>query len=118
MEVTGRSGRPLKGLKPEQFTITDDGQDQKVSIFSYEDIEAVETAPDADTAPIVLAVDTPSDAAAQVESEQARNRRLLVTVLRLTSLGNDDLIRAHDAAVKFVKQQMTKADLVSVVSFS
>ena len=118
VEVTGRDGRPLKGLKPEQFTVTDDGQDQKVSIFSYEDIEAVETAPDADTAPIVLAVDTPSDAAAQVEGEQARNRRLLVMFFDLTSLGNDDLIRAHDAAVKFVKQQMTKADLVSVVSFS
>ena len=36
----------------------------------------------------------------------------------LTSLGNDDLVRAHDAAAKFVKQQMTKADLVSVVVFS
>ncbi|HWF37805.1 MAG TPA: VWA domain-containing protein [Candidatus Acidoferrales bacterium] len=118
VEVTGRDGKPLKGLKPEQFTVTDDGQDQKVSIFSYEDIEAIETAPDADTAPIVLAVDTPSDAVGQQEGEQARNRRLLVLFFDLTSLGNDDLIRAHDAAVKFVNQQMTHADLVSVVSFS
>src|SRR5581483_1711654 len=74
VEVAGRDGKPLKGLKPEQFSITDDGQDQKVSIFSYEDIESIETAPDADTAPIVLAVDTPNDAAAQQEGEQARNR--------------------------------------------
>ena len=118
VEVTGRDGKPLKGLKPEQFTVTDDGQDQRVSIFSYEDIEAIETAPNADTAPIVLAVDTPNDAVAQQEGEQARNRRLLVLFFDLTSLANDDLIRAHDAAVKFVKQQMTKADLVSVVSFS
>ena len=118
VEVTDRSGEPVKGLKADQFTVTDDGQAQKVSIFSYEDIEAVETAPDTDTKPIVLAVDTPTDAAAQAEGEQARNRRLMVLLFDLTSLGNDDLIRAHDAALKFVKQQMTKADLVSVVSLS
>src|ERR1700722_12909600 len=59
VEVTDRSGKPLKALQSDQFSITDDGQSQKVSIFSYEDIEAVETAADSDTKPIVLAVDTP-----------------------------------------------------------
>jgi VWFA-related protein len=118
VEVTDRSGKPVKGLRSDQFTITDDGQGQKVSIFSYEDIEAVETASDTDTKPIVIAVDSPSDAAAQTAGEQARDRRMLVLFFDLTSLGNDDLMRAHDAAAKFVKQQMTKADLVSVVIFS
>ena len=118
VEVTDRSGKPVKGLTADQFTITDDGQGQKVSIFSYEDIEAVETASETDTKPIVIAVDSPSDAAAQTAGEQARDRRMLVLFFDLTSLGPDDLIRAHDAAAKFVKQQMTKADLVSVVVLS
>ena len=118
VEVTDRSGKPLKGLKADQFAVTDDGQAQKVSIFSYEDIEAVEAAPDTDSKPIVLAVDSATDAAAEAEGEQARDRRLMVLFFDLTSLGNDDLIRAHDAALKFVKQQMSNADLVSVVSFS
>jgi VWFA-related protein len=118
VEVTDRSGKPVKGLKADRFTISDDGQGQRVSIFSYEDIEAVETASDTDTKPIVVAVDSPSDAAAQSAGEQARDRRLLVLFFDLTSLGNDDLIRAHDAAAKFVRQQMTKADLVSIVAFS
>jgi VWFA-related protein len=118
VEVTDRSGKPLKGLKADQITITDDGQAQKVSIFSYQDIEAVETASDSDTKPIVVAVDSPSDAAAQAAGEQVRDRRMLVLFFDLTALGVDDLVRAHDAAAKFVKQQMTKADLVSVVVFS
>lgn len=118
VEVTDGSGKPLKGLKAGQFTVTDDGQPQQVSIFSYEDIEAVESAPDTSAAPIVLAVDTPNNAVAQQEGEQARNRRLLVLFFDLTSLGNDDVFRAHDAALKFVKQQMSRADLVSVVSLS
>jgi len=118
VEVEDRSGKPVKGLKAGQFTITDDGQGQKVSVFSYEDIEAVETASDAETKPVVIAVDSLSDSAAQTAGEQARDRRMLVLFFDLTSLGPDDLIRAHDAAAKFVKQQMTKADLVSVVIFS
>src|ERR1700690_1361397 len=118
VEVTDRSGKPVKGLKADQFTITDDGTGQQVSIFSYEDIEAVETAGEIDTKPIVIAVDSPSDAAAASAGEQARDRRMLVLFFDLTSLGNDDLMRAHDAAAKFVKPQMAKADLVSVVIFS
>jgi len=118
VEVTDRSGKPVKGLKADQFTITDDGQAQRVSIFSYEDIEAVETASDAKVKPVVIAVDSPSDAAAEIAGEQARDRRMLVLFFDLTSMAPDDLVRAHDAAAKFVKQQMTKADLVSVVIFS
>jgi VWFA-related protein len=118
VEVTDRSGKPVKGLRADQFSISDDGQGQRVSIFAYEDIEAVETASEAETKPIVIAVDSPSDAAAQNAGEQARDRRMLVLFFDLTSLAQDDLIRAHDAAAKFVKQQMTKADLVAVLSFS
>ena len=36
----------------------------------------------------------------------------------MTSMETDDILRAHDAARKFLKQQMTPADLVSVVVFS
>ena len=105
VEVTDRSGKPVKGLKADQFTITDDGQGQQVSIFSYEDIEAVETASEIDTKPIVIAVDSPSDAAAVSAGEQARDRRMLVLFFDLTSLGPDDIIRAHDAAAKFVREK-------------
>ena len=52
VQVTDKNGKPIKGLKADQFSLTDDSQAQKVSIFSYEDIEAVETAkaPDPTTA--------------------------------------------------------------------
>src|SRR5580700_10170493 len=120
VEVTGKSGKAIKGLRADQFVVTDDGKPQAISTFSYEDIERVETAEAEDAKPIVVPVDnegpdTPSAAAA---SEQLRDRRLLVLFFDLTSMQPDDLIRAHDAAAKFVKQQMTKADVVAVVAFS
>ena len=120
VEVTDKSGKAIKGLRADQFVVTDDGKPQAISTFSYEDIERVETAPAEDAKPMVVPVDnegpnTPSAAAA---SEQLRDRRLIVLFFDLTSMQPDDLIRAHDAAAKFVKQQMTKADVVAVVAFS
>jgi VWFA-related protein len=118
VEVTDRSGKPVKGLRADQFSITDNGQGQKISIFSYQDIEAVESAVASDVKPMVIPVDSPTAAAAQAAGEQARDRRLMVLFFDLTSMATDDVLRAHDAADKFVKQQMTKADLVAVVTFS
>jgi len=120
VEVTDKSGKPIKGLRADQFTITDDGKPQAISSFSYADIESIETAGTDDSKPIVVPVDndgpnTPSAAAA---SDQLRDRRLLVLFFDLTSMQPDDLIRAHDAGEKFVKQQMTKADVVAIVAFS
>jgi len=117
VEVTDRSGKPVKGLKASQFSVTDDGKPQPISTFSYEDIEAVETAGETSAKPLVIAVDSPTPAAAEAAGEQTRDRRMIVLFFDLTSLATEDLLRAHDAAEKFLKQQMTPADLAAVVVF-
>ena len=120
VEVTDKSGKPMKGLTANQFTITDEGKPQAITSFSYSDIEAIETATADDTKPIVVSVDNdgPNSPSADAISEALRDRRLIVLFFDLTSMQTDDLIRAHDAADKFVKQQMTKADVVAVIVFS
>ncbi len=120
VEVTDKSGKPIKGLKQDQFIITDDGKRQSISTFLYSDIESIETAGTEDAKPIVVPVDNegPNAPSAEALSDQLRDRRLIVLFFDLTSMQPDDLIRAHDAADKFVKQQMTKADIVALVAFS
>src|SRR5580658_7498748 len=120
VEVTDKSGKPIKGLTANQFTITDEGKLQAITSFSFADIEAIETATADDTKPIVVAVDNdgPNSPSADAISDALRDRRLIVLFFDLTAMQTDDLIRAHDAADKFVKQQMTKADVVAVVVFS
>ncbi|MGC1968055.1 MAG: VWA domain-containing protein, partial [Candidatus Acidiferrales bacterium] len=110
----------MKGLTANQFTITDEGKPQAITSFSYSDIEAIETATADDTKPIVVSVDNdgPNSPSADAISEALRDRRLIVLFFDLTSMQTDDLIRAHDAADKFVKQQMTEADVVAVIVFS
>jgi VWFA-related protein len=119
VEVTDHSGNPIKGLRPEQFTVSDNGKAQKISIFTYEDIEAVEkaTAENSNAKPIVVPVDSPTPVAAEDLSNEVRDRRMLVFFFDLTSMGNDDLRRARLAAQKFVDQQITPADLVAIVTF-
>src|SRR5580658_8614867 len=120
VEVSDKSGKPIKGLTANQFTITDEGKPQAITSFSFADIEAIETATADDSKPIVVAVDNdgPNSPSADAISDALRDRRLIVLFFDLTSMQSDDLIRAHDAADKFVKQQMSKADVVAVVVFS
>src|ERR1700747_1011971 len=51
VEVTDKAGKPVKGLTPEQFTITENGKAQKISIFTFQDIEKMETVKADDTNP-------------------------------------------------------------------
>ncbi len=120
VEVTDKSGKPMKGLRADQFVVTDDGKAQTIANFYYADIEAVETAAADDSTPIVVPVDNsgPDTPAAAAANDQLRDRRLLVFFFDLTTMQSDDLTRAHDAAAKFLKTQMTKADVVAVVTFS
>lgn len=118
VEVNDRSGKPIIGLKPSQFSISDNGKPQQITNFSYSDIEKIETAGETKAEPIVVPVDSGDPAAPQAVSEAIRNRRLIVLFFDLTSMETDDLTRAHDSALKFVRQQMTAADLVAMVTFS
>jgi VWFA-related protein len=117
VEVTDGSGKAIKGLRQDQFEITDDGKGQKISSYSYSDIEKVETATEDNAKPIVIPVDNEGPGAAAV-ADTARDRRMIVMFFDMSSMETDDILRAHSAAQKFLKQQMTPADLVSVVVFS
>ncbi|HEY4708848.1 MAG TPA: VWA domain-containing protein [Candidatus Acidoferrales bacterium] len=116
--VTDGSGKPIKGLRADQFVVTDDGKQQKISSFSYSDIEKVETATEQNATPIVVPVDNDGPGAAEAVTDTVRDRRMIVLFFDMTSMETDDILRAHTAAQKFLKQQMTPADLVSVVVFS
>ena len=115
VQVTGRDGRPVKGLPQSQFSITEDGKPQKISTFEYNDIEQIETAGSGDTAPVTVplgTVSTPEEIKAVV-----RDHRMIVLFFDLTSLQAEDLLRSTRAAQKYLQEQMTPADLVGIVAF-
>src|ERR1700720_1418606 len=115
VQITNRDGKPVKGLKQEQFTVTEDGKPQKISTFEYNDIERVETAGKGEEAPITV----PLGMVASPEQIKAvvRDHRMIVMFFDLTSLQAEDLLRSTRAAQKYLQEQMTPADLVAVVAF-
>ncbi|MGH9703406.1 MAG: VWA domain-containing protein, partial [Candidatus Acidiferrales bacterium] len=115
VEVTDRSGKPILGLKPEQFTITEDDHAQKISSFEYSDIEKIETAGTAGEGPVVVAL--AGSASPESIREEVRDRRLIVIFFDMSSMQSDELLRARDSALKFVQKKMSPADLVAVVTF-
>jgi len=113
--VTDRDGKLLKGLRQDQFGIAEDGKDQKISTFDYYDVEKLEKADAAETAPITVPIG--SVAPAEEVRQRIRDRRMIVLFFDLTSLQPNDLTRGTLAAKQFLSKQMTPADLVGVVVF-
>ncbi|MHB8755453.1 MAG: VWA domain-containing protein [Candidatus Acidiferrales bacterium] len=114
-EVTGRDGKAIRGLRADQFTLLEDGKPQKILSFVYSDIESLETAGKTNGPPVVIPLEPASGAPNQDLSAMVRDHRMILLFFDLSSLRNDELLRARDAALKFVQEQMTSADLVSVV---
>ncbi len=115
VQVADRTGKPVKGLKPEQFTLLEDDKAQRISSFDYYDIERVETAGGEDTRPVTIALGAVQ--APEKVRETVRDRRLIVLFFDMTSLEPDELLRSTGAAERFLREQMTLADLVAVAAF-
>lgn len=128
--LKGKDGKPIEGLKPNDFTITEDGKPQKITVFEFQTLEdqaepalvpkpaekVAEAAPPAPPAvkpvtAIQIAPEKPGDI-------KYRDRRLLVMFFDLTSMPIQDQIRAQNSALKFLRTQMTKSDLMAMMTFS
>lgn len=117
VRVTDKAGKPITDLKPDQFTVAEENQTQKISSFEYNNIEGVERAHVANASPIVVPMGTLPPPKPEYVHEAVRDHRLIVLFFDLTSLQNDDLLRSQQAAEKYIAEQISPADLVAVALF-
>jgi VWFA-related protein len=115
VRVTDRNGKPIRELKPEQFTVFEDDKSQKVSTFQYFDVATIETA--GTTEPKRIVVPLAGVAPAESVQQEIQNRRLIVLFYDMTSMHPDALLRAVKSGEQFLRAQMSPVDLVSVVAF-
>jgi VWFA-related protein len=131
--VKGKDGQPIKGLKPSDFTITEDGKKQDIRVFTFQELEetvapppvpaikptAVKSVEAASTPAVVVKSVTANQIAPSKPGEvKYKDRRLMVLFFDMTSMPIQDQIRAQTAAQKFLKTQMTPSDLMAIMTFS
>jgi VWFA-related protein len=117
VRVTDKAGNPITGLKPEQFSVTEENQAQKIASFEYNDIEGVERAHVANALPIVVPMGTLPPPKPEYVHAAVRDHRLIILYFDLTSLQNDDLLRSQQAAEKYIASEISPADLVAIAYF-
>jgi len=120
--VKGKNGMPVEGLTAKDFIVTEDGVAQTISVFEYQKLPEVPSAPlPADPIGVIdpmpklpktqIAPETPGDI-------KYRDKRLLALYFDLTAMPIPDQLRALSAAQKFISTQMTPADLMAIMTFS
>jgi VWFA-related protein len=117
--VRDKNGNFVRNLKPEDFTVLEDGKPQKIVSFDLENTDAV---PPTQVAQAQLLHTPTSKTAAAPQNEVAgalgafKDRRLIILFFDLTSMDSDAVDLAVTSAEKYVDKQMMPADLVAVVS--
>ena len=117
--VRDKQGSLVRGLGQDAFSIFEDGKQQRISSFDFENVDALATAGSA--GPTVSGTAGPLKIIGtnvQVNKEDLKNHRLIVLFFDFTAMESDDIDRAVSAAQKYVNKQMAPADLVAVISLA
>ncbi|HVO97033.1 MAG TPA: VWA domain-containing protein [Bryobacteraceae bacterium] len=119
--VKDKSGNPIEGLTAKDFTVTEDGAPQEIKFFEYQKVEEIlaKAEPLPPVGPPVYFEKLPhSQIAGEVPGQTLyKDHRLLALYFDLTAMPPQDQLRALTAAQKFIKTQMTPADLVAIMQY-
>jgi VWFA-related protein len=110
-----RTGELVRGLKQSDFSIYENGKQQRVSTFDFETVEMATPLNEATVSGLAVGNST-NKAAVVAKPEELRNHRLIVMFFDLTSMQPEDLDRSVAAAQEFLRAKMQPADLVALIS--
>jgi VWFA-related protein len=121
VEVTDKNGKPVEGLSAKDFIVTEDGTPQEISFFEFQKLPgAAEAVPLPEPArPLPRAKLPRTQITPEVPGNlQYSERRLLALYFDMSAMPGADQLRALNAAKKFIRTQMTEADLMSIMMYS
>ncbi len=120
--VTDKKGAPIEGLTAKDFNVTENGVPQTVRFFEHQDLPRTAGAPANRSEPEhvhiydKLGLTKISPEAPGVT--HYKDRRLLALYFDMTAMPPSDQLRALAAAQKFIRTQMTPADLMAILRYS
>jgi VWFA-related protein len=116
--VRDRGGRPVHGLTAGHFTVTEDGVEQTIRLFEHQTLAGAAALPDPGRVAALPRLRYTQIGAGPQGTLRYRDRRLLALYFDLSTMPPPDQVRALEAARRFVRTQMTAADLVALLAYS
>jgi len=122
--VRDKNDNFIRDLKPQDFSVLEDGKKQEIISVDVENTDSVVKA-ESPTTP-VLGNLSPSPTPASppnakpnpANESELKDRRLIVLFFDLTSMQPEEIDRAAKSALDYTAERMAPADLVSVVTLS
>ncbi len=121
--VKDKAGKPVEGLTAKDFSVTEDGVVQKLSFAEYQKLpENATPLPPQTTGKEDIKIYNRL-ASSQISGETAgqikyKDHRLLVLYFDMTAMPPTDQLRSLIAAEKFVRENMTAADLLGIMRYA
>ena len=119
--VKDKNGNFINGLTAKDFTISEDGAPQTIRFCEHQKLSSAPPLPvtptDEEEITIYKKLERTHVAAEQPDSTKYRDHRLIVLYFDMTAMPPEDQMRALAAAEKFVRAQMTSADLISIMRY-
>jgi VWFA-related protein len=120
--VTDKKGSPVEGLTAKDFTVAEDGVAQAIRFFDHQNLPQTSGAAPAESQPEHIHI-YDKLGRTQISREEPGNarykdRRLLALYFDMMAMPPGDQLRALAAAEKFIRTQMTPADLLAILRYS
>src|SRR5208283_225562 len=114
-----KTGKPIEGLKPSDFTVLEDGKPQKISVFEFQKL-AMDPEPPPPPPTLADQKELPQDSKTVITTEspghiQYHDKRLLVLFFDFTTMGVPEQLRAQSSALTFLDKQITASDMVAIL---
>jgi len=114
-----KSGKPVIDLEKDDFLVLEDGKPQVISVFELQRLDS-ELLPPIEEKPRTLVernAPKPPPVKPAAGPLKFQDRRLITLFFDFSSMQPDDQVPAQEAAIKFLRTQMTKSDLVSIMIY-
>jgi len=113
-----KTGAVVKGLKPSDFTILENGKPQKIASFDYQNVDEAAVLNEKTTASGKASIAEFLQRNLAATPEQLRDHRLIVMFFDVSSMQPEDIDRAVEGARDYINKKMQPADLVAMVSLA
>jgi VWFA-related protein len=111
-----KTGEVVKGLKASDFTILENGKQQTIASFDYQNVDEAAVLRENNTVTGKATIADLVNGNFGANTAQLKDHRLIVMFFDMSSMQPEDLDRAVESAQDFVNKKMQPADLVALVS--